>query len=160
MCKEAYNYLRKNYDDNFAPVRKLPQLEHGAENSAGPPPKKKVKKTALATFLDDSDDEAVDIDVPLAELSSPDVVTEVDTYLAMPQVSRVTTDGDDILAWWKKHSGMFPNLSKMARQFLALPASSAGVERLFSAAGRMHDSFRKSTKEVTLQAQLCVYQNS
>ncbi len=74
----------------------------------------------------------------------------------MPQVSRITTDGDDILAWWKKHSGMFPNLSKMARQFLALPASSVGVERLFSAAGRMHDSFRKSTKEVTLQAQLCV----
>ena len=158
-------YLRKNYDDNFAPARKLPEPEPAtatttAEKSAIPPPKKKVKKTALATFLDDSDDETADIDVPLAELSSPDVVIEVDTYLALPQMSWVTTDGEDILAWWKKHSGMFPNLSKMARQFLALPASTGRVERLFSAAGRMHDSFRKSTKEVTLQAQLYVYQNS
>lgn len=157
MCKDAYNYLRSNYDDNFAPAR---TPEPGPEKCAIPPPKKKLRKTALSTFLDDSEDEEGDIDVPLAELSNPDVVTEVDTYLALPQVSRLSTDGEDILNWWKSHAKMFPNLSKMARQYLALPASSAGVERLFSAAGRMHDSFRKSTKEVTLQARLCVYQNS
>lgn len=153
MCKEAYNYLRNNYDENFAPTCKLEP-----KHAAAPPPKKKLKKTALATFLDDSDEEEEDIDVPLADLSRTDDVTEVDTYLALPQVSKLP--GDDILTWWKSHAGMFPNLARMARQYLALPASSAGVERLFSAAGRMHDSFRKSTKEVTLQAQLFVYQNS
>ena len=32
----------------------------------------------------------------------------------------------------------------MAKQYLACPASSAGVERVFSAAGRMHSDMRKS----------------
>ncbi len=55
---------------------------------------------------------------------------------------------------------MFPNLSKMAREYLAMPASFAGVERLFSVAGRTHSSFRKNAKEEPLEMQLVVYQNA
>ena len=36
----------------------------------------------------------------------------------------------------------------------ALPASSAGVERVFSAAGKMHDDLRKAVKDETLEASL------
>ena len=158
MCKEAYNYLRRNYENNYAPKLE-PEPEPLDKNVR--PPKKKMKKTAWSVFLDDSEEED---DLPLTELETVirNQDTEVDAYLALPQVSRLASNGEEtnILNWWKNHSGMFPNLSKMARQYLAMPASSAGVERLFSAAGRMHDSFRKSTKEATLQAQLCVYQNS
>jgi len=32
----------------------------------------------------------------------------------------------------------------MAKQYLAAPASTAGVERVFSAAGRMHNDLRAS----------------
>ena len=32
----------------------------------------------------------------------------------------------------------------MAKQYLAAPASTAAVERVFSAAGRMHNDLRKS----------------
>ena len=35
----------------------------------------------------------------------------------------------------------------MAKQYLAAPASTAGVERVFSAAGRMHNDLRKSMKD-------------
>ena len=35
---------------------------------------------------------------------------------------------------------------KMAKQYLAAPASTAGVERVFSAAGKMHSDLRKPTK--------------
>jgi hypothetical protein len=42
---------------------------------------------------------------------------------------------------------------------LALPASSAGVERLFSAAGRLHDDLKKAIKEDTLSMQLEVKVN-
>ena len=35
-----------------------------------------------------------------------------------------------------------PYLAKMARQFLSMPASSAGLERLFHTAGRMHDDLK------------------
>lgn len=65
----------------------------------------------------------------------------------------------DLLSWWKVHSTVFPNLSRMARQYLAFPASSAGVERLFSAAGRMHNDLRKNVKESTLERSLMVWKN-
>ena len=53
----------------------------------------------------------------------------------------------------------FPNLSKMARQFLAAPASSAAAERLLSAAGKLHDDLKKSTSEDTLEDMLTVAKN-
>ena len=43
----------------------------------------------------------------------------------------------------------------MAKQFLPAPFSSAGVERVFSAAGKMHDDpLRKSEKDSTLEHSL------
>ena len=131
-------------------------------------PLTKKKLSAIATFLgsDDEDDVELDnvddeIDVPIASLAVPGS-EELDAYLGMPQVAHVDKSGEvcDILDWWKTHAHMFPNLSKMSRQYLALPASSAGVERLFSAAGRMHSSFRKNSTESSIEMQLVVYQNA
>ena len=48
----------------------------------------------------------------------------------------------------------------MARQFLACPATEAGVERLFSKAGKCHDGSKKSTKETTIQSILAAAINS
>ena len=45
----------------------------------------------------------------------------------------------------------------MAKQYLAAPFSSAGVERVFSAAGKMHDDLRKSEKDSTLEHSLFAY---
>ena len=42
----------------------------------------------------------------------------------------------------------------MAKQYLAAPFSSAGVERVFSAAGNMHDDLRKSENDSTLEHSL------
>ena len=42
----------------------------------------------------------------------------------------------DLLAWWKLKAAKWPALARMARQFLGAPAFSAGVERVFSAAGK------------------------
>ena len=39
------------------------------------------------------------------------------------------------LAWWKFHEKKFPHLAELAKTYLAIPASSATVERLFSRAG-------------------------
>jgi hypothetical protein len=65
----------------------------------------------------------------------------------------------DILYWWKQHAPDFLFLSKMARQFLAALASSAGAERLFFGAGKMHDDLKKSTNEFTFENQLMIHIN-
>ena len=44
-----------------------------------------------------------------------------------------------------------PSLARMARQHLGRPASSAGVERMFSKAGQLHDDLKASQADETLE---------
>ena len=41
----------------------------------------------------------------------------------------------DILKWWKSHEKVLPNLSKVAKKELTVPASSAKSEKVFSTGG-------------------------
>ena len=59
---------------------------------------------------------------------------------------------DPILDWWKVKECKWPALAKMVKQYFAAPASSGGVERVFSAAGKMHGDLQKSAKDSTLRA--------
>ena len=60
---------------------------------------------------------------------------ELEKYLQRLQLA--VTDGFNVLGWWRAHKGIYPNLVKMVREVLACPLSSAGVERLFSGAGKL-----------------------
>ena len=76
---------------------------------------------------------------------------ELEEYLSSP----LETDMElDLLAYWKLKESTWPKLAKMAKQFLAAPFSSGGVERVFSAAGKMHDDLRKAEKDSTLEHSL------
>lgn len=70
-------------------------------------------------------------------------VDELEEYLAMP-----LEDTDIVLLdWWKKTTSTASQSSlrwPSSSQYLAAPASTAGVERVFSAAGRMHNDLRTS----------------
>ena len=57
-----------------------------------------------------------------------------------------------MLAWWKAKETKWPALAKMVKQYFAAPASSAGVERVFSAAGKMHGDLQDTTLEHSLFA--------
>ena len=82
---------------------------------------------------------------------------ELEEYLSSP----LETDMDlDVLAYWKLKETTWPKLAKMAKQCLAAPFSSSGVERVFSAAGKMHDNLRKSMKDSTLEHSLFAMQNT
>ena len=50
----------------------------------------------------------------------------------------------DPLLWWKRNQGCFPVLAVVARQVLAIPATSASAERLFSLAGHVLSKTRNS----------------
>ena len=56
---------------------------------------------------------------------------EVKKFESLPEASK----DDDILKWWKFYSEGFPILSSVARAILAIPASSAKSERVFSTSG-------------------------
>ena len=57
----------------------------------------------------------------------------------------------DVLKRWAAHESVFPRLSRMARQYLGCPATSASAERLFSIAGRAYDDMRQGTDDEILE---------
>ena len=76
---------------------------------------------------------------------------ELDQYL---EDTDVPNCDEDILKWWHAREAKWPALAKMVKQYFAAPASSAGVERVFSAAGKMHGDLQKSAKDSTLEHSL------
>ena len=61
------------------------------------------------------------------------VEAEVNSYLLSPTIDSEA----DPLAWWKLHHLTYPKLSKLARRYLCIPATSSPSERLFSTSGNV-----------------------
>ena len=59
------------------------------------------------------------------------------------------------LNYWRINEVRFPRLAHLARNYLAIPASSAPVERLFSRAGNNQTLKRTRLGELPLNAQTC-----
>jgi hypothetical protein len=78
--------------------------------------------------------------------SSVNGETELNAYMRVQQVANDT----DPLMWWKQHQQEFPCLSRMARQYLSVPASSASPERLFSSVGLVKSDLWGSLLDSTL----------
>ena len=56
------------------------------------------------------------------------------------------------LTWWKENEKLFPNLARMARDYLAIPGTSASSERAFSAGRHLVTDFRCSLDHTTVTA--------
>lgn len=57
--------------------------------------------------------------------------SEISAYLR----EYVNTDDEDPISWWKQNSTKYPLLSVLVRRYLAIPATSVPLERIFSSAG-------------------------
>ena len=100
---------------------------------------------------------------------APEARDELEKYALLPVEENLDLD---VLAWWKARdhnkpadpaSGRpagLPHLAKMARQFLGRPATSAGVERMFSRAGKLHDDMKKAQEDDSLEHSLMAAANS
>jgi thiaminase len=60
------------------------------------------------------------------------------------------------LSWWRAHSTEYPILSKMARDYLSVQASSVPCEQLFSLAGNVVNKKRNRLDKNTTRACLCL----
>lgn len=101
-----------------------PQL---SESSCEPPP---AKKSRLSVFEENSDDLEVE--------------TEFQLYMKTSNYSEdLRTDNNKkcfIELFWRENRICFPRLAKLARNRLAIPASSGPSERVFSDAGLYYTS--------------------
>jgi len=80
--------------------------------------------------------------------------TELDRY------RRLRPDRNaDPMAIWTEIEGDFPTLARLARIYLAIPASNASVERLFSAAGNVYSLKRGSLAVDMAVAIIFLYSN-
>jgi hypothetical protein len=66
---------------------------------------------------------------------------------------------NDPLAWWKKNATKFPLLATLAREYLAIPATSAPSERIWSRASRVLSLKRASLKAEVAQRIMFVNEN-
>ncbi|KAK6925212.1 hAT-like transposase, RNase-H fold [Dillenia turbinata] len=77
---------------------------------------------------------------------------ELTQYLGEPPAPIAT----DVLEWWKVNSTRYPRLSLMARDFLAVQATSVAPEELFCSKGDEIDKQRYSMPYESAQCLLCV----
>jgi len=96
-----------------------------AEVRAEPLPKKSRNFSLLRSLYDE---------VPSSAGSTePDMVVEdeMSRYVG----SRAAPIDSNPLTFWQQNTHLYPNLSKVARKYLCIPATSTPSERLFSSAG-------------------------
>ena len=62
-------------------------------------------------------------------------------YLAVSESEHLT--GMDPLQWWSVNGTNYPIISVLAKKYLAIPASSASSERVFSMHGQKHNRQKK-----------------
>ena len=79
--------------------------------------------------------------------------TEVDQYLKEPLIQFHRANS---YLWWKNNTHRFPQLSKLARRYLAPPPTSVASERLFSTAGDIYDEKRNCLAPERAEALLFV----
>ncbi|XP_033511860.1 zinc finger BED domain-containing protein DAYSLEEPER-like [Nicotiana tabacum] len=85
--------------------------------------------------------------------SNMDTRSELDSYLEENVLPH--TPSFDILSWWKTNRIKFPTLQKMARDLLAILASTVTSESAFSISGRLISPHRSRLHPTTLEALMC-----
>uniref|UniRef100_A0AAR2K029 BED-type domain-containing protein n=1 Tax=Pygocentrus nattereri TaxID=42514 RepID=A0AAR2K029_PYGNA len=78
---------------------------------------------------------------------------ELNSYL---QCSPADSESNP-LAWWKLHEINFPRVSRLARKYLCIPATSAASERLFSTGGNIVTCQRSALKPATVNMLVFLY---
>ena len=90
----------------------------------------------------------------LAKRSVKKQRSDFDRYIEIPNDSNIQSS----LGWWKENQHVYPDLAKMARDVLAVPASGSAVEREFSISGRIASWQRSRLSPKTISDSM-IYKN-
>ena len=111
---------------------------------------------------------------PDESIDTPSVTDETEDFLFKLPSEKISpksefqnycTDGawrnigrrnEDVLLWWKLNANIYPNLSRMARDYLAIPATSTSSERLFSGGKHLISDTRACLSPSSIQACQCL----
>ena len=133
---KAYSAFREKFASTIATedCRIVEELSQVTSQGVSQPPKKK-KKTALEILIGEDDDER-------SQSNKSSLAEEFNDYLrVVPLKSRA-----NVLQWWSHNSAQFPNVVKLAKKYLCVPATSVPAEQVFSVAGEVINNKRSSLK--------------
>ncbi|KAK3916821.1 E3 SUMO-protein ligase ZBED1 [Frankliniella fusca] len=127
----------------------------------GPAPKKQKGKGLAGIFAKlvgvarpadaQPDQESQSLNAPRDKIRQ-----EIARYCALPPLDK----DEDPLAWWKAHSASFPLISKVAKKYLSVPATSiTPSERLFSHAGDVYQDTRHCLSGENAEIQIFLKMN-
>ena len=132
----AEKNILKNMKENRSPIHHLlilQQNEHSAQ------------------LNDEDDNEYEDF---LISLNPASTTNEYDRYIQAPPINYKI----QVLDWWRTNGHQYPQLSRMVRDTLTVPATGAGVERAFSLSGRVVTVIRSQLSPETI-TDIMMYKN-
>lgn len=135
---EVHEAIRVLFDEYAAKVRD--SLEHSSQGANG-------------DDVEAENDPLADWDQHLSAKKSQ-ASNELDRYLKEELFPR--REALDILQWWAVQSPKYPILSCMARDVLAVPASTVASESAFSTGGRVISDYRSRLSSDTVEALICL----
>jgi hypothetical protein len=131
----AHVILRKSMQqEKKVGARNNTEETHAEEEKTAPPAGSPLKRKFYR--FNTPDPVALRSDVQSSE--ETDIDREILEYEAEPALEDAAGDPDmaqDPLAWWRARAGKYPIMSRLARKFLGIRASSAAVEHMFSNTG-------------------------
>ncbi|CAB5387104.1 unnamed protein product [Rhizophagus irregularis] len=130
---KSYCFPEMNDNEILQPIQqKLEQMQ----------PVTSVSSTKISPFL--------------AKLKSTRGVQIVDDEVNKYWSSNDADESIKPLEWWKTHSTEYPNLSKLAMDYLCIQASSVPCEQLFSVAGQILCKSRNHLTGESVRASICL----
>ena len=127
---------RKVEAEIFKTLKKLMPEPEVVTPASDPKPEweSKKKRSTFWSFWEEEDQDT--------EETSSAADLELQYYCKMPNLPRTCNP----LEWWRTQSHALPELSKLARKFLCIPATSVPSERVFSKAGEIVSKRRSAIK--------------
>jgi hypothetical protein len=91
------------------------------------------RSSTKRTFSQFNKDDDIEYEEFLSSLNPTTTTNEYDRYIQAPSINFKI----QVLDWWRANGHQYPQLSRIVRDTLAVPATGAGVERAFSLSGRV-----------------------